>query len=109
MRREGFEMQVSRPEVLLREVDGEVLEPYERVTIDIPPEFIGSGTESMAARKGRVEEMAHGGRAEGPDGADDHRCRRPRAARVRDARSWTGRLPRAAVDGDARHGIAAPD
>ena len=41
MRREGFELQVSRPEVLLREVDGEVQEPYERVTIDIPPEFIG--------------------------------------------------------------------
>ncbi len=57
MRREGFEMQVSRPEVLLREVDGQVLEPYERVTIDIPPDFIGSVTESMAARKGRMEQM----------------------------------------------------
>jgi GTP-binding protein len=57
MRREGFEMQVSRPEVLLREVDGQVHEPYERVTIDIPPDFIGSVTESMAARKGRMEQM----------------------------------------------------
>ena len=43
MRREGFELQVSRPEVLLREVDGDVHEPYERITIDIPPEFIGTG------------------------------------------------------------------
>ena len=41
MRREGFELQVSRPEVLLREVDGETHEPYERITVDIPPEFIG--------------------------------------------------------------------
>jgi GTP-binding protein len=57
MRREGFELQVSRPEVLLRDVGGQVWEPYERVTIDIPPDFIGSVTESMAARKGRMEQM----------------------------------------------------
>ncbi len=57
MRREGFELQVSRPEVLLREVDGETHEPYERITIDIPPEHIGAITTSLAARKARVQQM----------------------------------------------------
>jgi GTP-binding protein len=57
MRREGFELQVSRPEVLLHEVDGEVHEPYERVSIDIPPEHIGVVTASLAARRARVEQM----------------------------------------------------
>jgi GTP-binding protein len=58
MRREGFELQVSRPEVLLREDDGDVLEPYERVTLDIPPEHIGSVSGSLAARRARVEQMS---------------------------------------------------
>jgi GTP-binding protein len=57
MRREGFELQVSRPEVLLREVAGRVQEPYERVTIDIPPDFIGTVSQSLADRKGRLEQM----------------------------------------------------
>jgi GTP-binding protein len=57
MRREGFEMQVSRPEVLIREVDGVIHEPYERVTIDIPPDYIGPVSQSLAARKGRMEQM----------------------------------------------------
>jgi GTP-binding protein len=57
MRREGHELQVSRPEVLLHEVGGEVQEPYERVTVDIPPEFIGTVTQSLAERKARVEQM----------------------------------------------------
>ena len=57
MRREGYELQVSRPEVLLREEDGQVREPYERVTVDIPPEFIGTVSESLAARKAKLEQM----------------------------------------------------
>ena len=57
MRREGYELQVSRPEVLLREIGGEVQEPYERITIDIPPEFMGTVTASLAARKARTEQM----------------------------------------------------
>ena len=57
MRREGFELQVSRPEVLLREIDGEVHEPYERITVDIPPEFIGPVSQSLAERKAKVELM----------------------------------------------------
>ncbi|MEO6351054.1 MAG: translational GTPase TypA [Candidatus Limnocylindrales bacterium] len=58
MRREGFELQVSRPEVLLHNVDGEVHEPYERITVDIPPEFIGPVSQSLAERKARMELMS---------------------------------------------------
>ena len=57
MRREGFELQVSRPEVLLHRVDEEIHEPYERVSIDIPPDHIGTVTASLAARRARVEQM----------------------------------------------------
>jgi GTP-binding protein TypA/BipA len=57
MRREGFELTASRPEVLLRTVDGETHEPYERVTIDIPPGYIGEVQGAMAGRKGRLEQM----------------------------------------------------
>ncbi|HYX12688.1 MAG TPA: EF-Tu/IF-2/RF-3 family GTPase, partial [Candidatus Acidoferrum sp.] len=58
MRREGFELQVSRPEVLLREEDGRTLEPYERVTIDIPPDYIGEVQQALAGRKARLEQMS---------------------------------------------------
>jgi GTP-binding protein len=57
MRREGFELQVSRPEVLLHEVEGVVHEPYERITVDIPPEHIGTVTSSLAGRRARVEQL----------------------------------------------------
>jgi GTP-binding protein len=57
MRREGFELTASRPEVLVRIVDGQTLEPYERVTIDIPPEYIGDVQGALAGRKGRLEQM----------------------------------------------------
>jgi GTP-binding protein len=58
MRREGFEMQVSRPEVLLHEVGGEVREPYERITVDIPPEFIGPVQKALSDRKANLEQMS---------------------------------------------------
>jgi len=54
MRREGFELTISRPEVILR--DGQ--EPYERVTIDVPPEYIGVVQTAMAGRRGRLEQMS---------------------------------------------------
>ncbi|MES2209011.1 MAG: translational GTPase TypA [Chloroflexota bacterium] len=57
MRREGYELTASRPEVILREIDGQIQEPYERVTIDIPPEYIGEVQTALAARKGRLEQM----------------------------------------------------
>jgi len=57
MRREGYELTASRPEVILREVEGKVQEPYERVTIDIPPDYIGEVQTALAGRKGRLEQM----------------------------------------------------
>src|SRR3954447_15337616 len=57
MRREGYELTVSRPEVILRTVGGEVQEPYERITIDIPPDYIGEVQQALAGRKGRLEQM----------------------------------------------------
>ena len=58
MRREGYELTASRPEVLLREVGGEVQEPYERITIDIPPDYIGDVQTAIAGRKGRLEQIS---------------------------------------------------
>jgi GTP-binding protein len=58
MRREGFELTVSRPEVILRTVGGQVEEPYERITIDIPPDYIGEVQTALAGRKGRLEQMS---------------------------------------------------
>jgi GTP-binding protein len=58
MRREGYELTVSRPEVILHQRDGQTQEPYERVTIDIPPEFIGAVQAALAGRKGRLEQMS---------------------------------------------------
>jgi GTP-binding protein len=57
MRREGFELQVSRPEVLLREAGGRTLEPYERITIDVPPDYIGDVQHALAGRKARLEQL----------------------------------------------------
>ena len=58
MRREGYELTVSRPEVILRTVDGQVEEPYERITVDIPPDYIGVVQTALAARKARLEQMS---------------------------------------------------
>jgi GTP-binding protein len=57
MRREGFELTISRPEVILRTIGGETMEPYERITIDIPPDYIGEVQAALAGRKGRLEQM----------------------------------------------------
>ncbi len=57
MRREGYELQVSRPEVILHEAEGEVQEPYERITVDIPPDYIGDVAEALASRRARMEQM----------------------------------------------------
>ena len=57
MRREGYEITVSRPEVILHTVDGETEEPYERITVDIPPDYIGAVQTALAARKARLEQM----------------------------------------------------
>ena len=61
MRREGFELTVGKPEVVTKEIDGKKCEPVERVTIDIPEEHLGSITQLLAARKGRMENMTNHG------------------------------------------------
>jgi GTP-binding protein len=61
MRREGYELQVSKPEVIVREIDGVRCEPVERVQIDVPEEFTGSVMESLGARKGEMVNMVNNG------------------------------------------------
>ena len=61
MRREGFELTVGKPEVLVREIDGKRHEPVERVAIDVPEEFIGVVTQLLALRKGRLQQMVNHG------------------------------------------------
>ena len=61
MRREGYELTVGKPQVVTREVDGKVHEPVERLTIDAPEEYLGTITELLAARKGRMEQMTNHG------------------------------------------------
>ncbi len=58
MRREGFELTVGKPQVVTRQVDGKVHEPYEHLTIDVPEEYLGAVTQLLAARKGRMDHMA---------------------------------------------------
>ena len=60
MRREGYEMQVSRPEVILREIDGKRHEPLERGVVDVPDEHVGTVTQALAPRKGRVLDLRKG-------------------------------------------------
>ena len=63
MRREGYEVLVSRPQVITRVIDGERCEPFENVWIDVPDEDVGSIIKNMAARKGQMTGMqAHAGR-----------------------------------------------
>lgn len=57
LRREGFELQVSRPEVIYREIDGVMSEPYEEVQIDTPDEYTGSIIDSLSKRKGEMQNM----------------------------------------------------
>lgn len=57
LRREGFEFQVSKPEVLFKEIDGKKCEPMELVTIDVPEEFVGNVIEKLGSRKGEMTNM----------------------------------------------------
>ncbi|GKQ42819.1 GTP-binding protein [Companilactobacillus sp. RD055328] len=57
MRREGFELQLSRPEVIYKDIDGTTCEPYEAVQIDTPDEYVGSVIDSMSQRKGEMKNM----------------------------------------------------
>jgi GTP-binding protein TypA/BipA len=61
MRREGFELNVGKPEVLTREIDGTVHEPTERLTIDVPEEHVGAVTQLLGERKASMENMSNHG------------------------------------------------
>ncbi|MCW9022701.1 MAG: translational GTPase TypA, partial [Sedimenticola sp.] len=62
MRREGYEMAVSRPEVIFREVDGEVCEPYEQLTVDVEEDDQGGIMEALGSRKGDLQDMVPDGK-----------------------------------------------
>jgi len=57
MRREGFELTVGKPQVLTREIDGKIHEPVERVSVDVPEEYLGAVTQLLSLRKGRMEQV----------------------------------------------------
>ncbi|HVQ99237.1 MAG TPA: translational GTPase TypA, partial [Mycobacterium sp.] len=59
MRREGFELTVGKPQVVTKTIDGRLHEPFEALTIDCPEQYVGAVTQLMAARKGRMAEMAN--------------------------------------------------
>ncbi|TVP84343.1 MAG: translational GTPase TypA [Alkalicoccus sp.] len=61
LRREGFELQVSKPEVIIKEVDGVQCEPFESVQVDVPEEYTGSVMESLGDRKGEMMNMINKG------------------------------------------------
>jgi GTP-binding protein TypA/BipA len=61
MRREGFELTVGKPQVVVREIDGKAHEPVERMTIDVPEDFVGVVTQLLALRRGRMEQMVNHG------------------------------------------------
>ncbi|MBV9803307.1 MAG: translational GTPase TypA [Solirubrobacterales bacterium] len=61
MRREGFELTVGNPQVVTRSIDGKVCEPVERMSVDVPDEYVGVITQMLAMRKGRLEHMVNHG------------------------------------------------
>jgi GTP-binding protein len=61
MRREGFELTVGKPQVVIREIDGKKNEPVELLTIDVPEDYLGVVTQLLALRKGRMEQMVNHG------------------------------------------------
>ena len=61
MRREDFELTVGKPEVVTREVDGKLHEPIERLSVDVPEQYMGAVTQLLAPRKGRMERMVNHG------------------------------------------------
>ena len=61
MKREGFELTVGKPQVVTRTIDGKIHEPVERLSIDIPEDYLGVVTQLMALRKGRMEQMINHG------------------------------------------------
>ncbi|MDQ6744566.1 MAG: translational GTPase TypA, partial [Actinomycetota bacterium] len=61
MRREGFELTVGKPRVVTREIEGRLHEPVERMSVDVPEDYVGVVTQLLALRKGRLEQMVNHG------------------------------------------------
>ena len=61
MRREGFEITVGKPQVVTRQIDGKTHEPFERLTVDCPEDYLGAVTQLLASRRGRMEQMINHG------------------------------------------------
>jgi GTP-binding protein len=61
MRREGYELNVSKPEVITRKIDGKLHEPMEHLTVDCPEDFVGVVTQMLSVRKGRMQNMVNHG------------------------------------------------
>ena len=61
MRREGFELTVGKPQAMTREIDGSLHEPVDRLSIDIPEDYMGVVTQLLALRRGRMEDMVNHG------------------------------------------------
>jgi GTP-binding protein len=61
MRREGYEMEVGKPQIITREQDGQTLEPMEHLVVDVPEEFIGAVTQKLGPRKGQMTKMVNHG------------------------------------------------
>jgi GTP-binding protein TypA/BipA len=61
MRREGYELTVGKPQVVVREIDGKLHEPVERLTVDCPEDYLGTVTQLLAVRRGRMEQMTNHG------------------------------------------------
>ena len=95
MRREGFELTVGKPQVVTRMVDGKVHEPMERLTIDVPEDYLGVVTQLLGA-------------AQGPAGADGQPRHRLGPAGVHRAGPRADRLPHRVPHRDPRHRPAAP-
>lgn len=57
MRREGFEFQIGPPKVILKEVAGKKLEPFDEATVDVPEEFVGAAVDLFGSRKGAMQNM----------------------------------------------------
>ena len=66
MRREGYELAVSRPRVVLKEIDGVKMEPYELLTVDVEEEHQGAVMEELGRRRGALQDMAPDGSHPGP-------------------------------------------
>ena len=68
MRREGFEISLSKPKIITREVDGKLMEPLELAVVDIPEGYVGVVSEKLSARRGKMVKMINHGSGRGAAG-----------------------------------------